>query len=297
MFTQLSRLLLTLALAATTLPALSQAQKFPAKPVRIIVGAPPGTAPDVVLRLLTSRFNDVLGVAGIVDNRPGGGGMIAINAVAGSPSDGHTLLMADTAMYAVGPHQNADNDPLRLLQPVMLAGISPLFFAVSNNSNATNLKDFIAYAKGNPGLPYGSSGQSSAHHLFMELLKARAGLQMNHIPYKGAAGAIAALVSGDVAAVFSANLLFPLAKAGKLRILAVAADRRLAITPDIPTFAEAGFSGFDVSPVTYGVFAPLNSPANFPRIRDNPAFGALRDWHARIAARPAVQRGIAATAP
>ena len=112
-----------------------------------------------------------------------------------------------------------------------------------------------------------------------------------------AAGAIAALVSGDVAAVFSANLLFPLAKAGKPRILAVAADRRLAITPDIPTFAEAGFSGFDVSPVTYGVFAPLNSPANFPRIRDNPAFGALRDWHARIAARPAVQRGIAATAP
>jgi tripartite-type tricarboxylate transporter receptor subunit TctC len=238
----------------------ADAQKFPSKPVRIIVAAPPGTSPDLVARLVASKLSDHLGSPGIVDNRPGGGGIPAANVAISAVADGYTLLMADTGMYAILPHQNPDFDPWKRLVPITLAGTSPLFLAVGAGLNVSSVKELVALAKSKPGLPYGSAGNGGAHHLFMELLKSVAGIDMMHIAYKGAAPAVQALLSGDVAAAFSANILFPLAKAGKLKILAVASDHRLALMPDIPTMSEAGIAAFDAHPLTYGFFAPLGTP-------------------------------------
>lgn len=239
----------------------AHAQKYPSKPVRVMVATPPASSPDLVGRLIASRFSEYMGVPAIVENRPGGGGVPAANMAMAATPDGYSVLMADTGMYAILPHQNASFDLLKSMIPITLAGTSPLFLAVGAGINAASLKELVALAASKPGLPYGSAGNGGAHHLFMELLKSLGGINMTHIPYKGAGPAVQALVSGEVVAAFSANQLFPLAKVGKLKILAIASDHRLSLLPDIPTFAEAGYPGFDVSHLTYGFFAPLNTPA------------------------------------
>ncbi len=259
-------MVLTAVLTAFTVASLlgcgaAQAQKFPSKPIRIVVAAPPGTGPDIAARLVAGKLPEHLGTPGIVDNRPGGGGVPAATVVVSAAPDGYTLLVGDTGMYAILPHQNPAFDPWKSLTPITLAGTTPIFLAVAAGRNVSSVKELMALAKSKPGLPYGSSGNGTVHHFYMELFKSLAGVDMTHIPHKGAAPAVQAVISGDVAAAFAGfNLLFPQAKAGKLKMLAVASEVRSALMPDLPTMAEAGVAGFNINSVTFGYFAPLNTP-------------------------------------
>lgn len=241
--------------------AQAQAQAFPSRPLRILVSAPPGTAPDIVARTVSQKMSENIGRPMVVDNRPGGGGLPAINALAAAPADGYTLLITDTGVYSILPNLNPAVDPLKSLAPIALAATTPLYLGVSATLNAGNLKEFVAVAKSKPGLAYGSGGNGTAHHLFMELLKSLAGVDLNHIPHKGVAPAVQSLLAGDIVATFAGiNLLLPQAKANKLRILGVASDQRSSLMRDIPTIAEAGLPGFDIKPLSKGYFVPLNTP-------------------------------------
>ena len=242
--------------------AWGQGPQFPAKPIRVVVPYPPGGSPDVLARTVAQKLAENIGQQVIVDNRPGAGGIVAADAVINAPPDGYTLLIADSSVTSIAPNLKRDSSfqPLKNLMPVTLAATSPIYLIVNSALNVSSVKDLIALAKAKPGLPYGSSGNGTGHHLAMELLKSLAGIEMTHVPYKGAAQTVPAVVSGDVAAAFAGlNLAAPQAKAGRVKILAVATGRRSALTPDLPTIAEAGVPGFDIS-ITLGFFAPLNTP-------------------------------------
>ncbi len=240
-----------------------KAQGFPSRPIRLIVSAPPGTAPDIVARTVGQKMSENLGRPTIVDNRPGGGGIPAINSVISAAPDGYTLLITDTGVYSILPNINTGVDPLKSLVPISLAATTPLYLGASATLNVSTLQEFIAVAKAKPGLPYGSAGNGTAHHLFMELVKSLAGIDLNHIPHKGVAPAVQSMLTGDIAAAFAGiNLLLPQAKAGKLRILGVASDQRSGLMRDIPTIAEAGLPGFNIKPISKGYFAPLGTPAD-----------------------------------
>jgi tripartite-type tricarboxylate transporter receptor subunit TctC len=241
---------------------LSHAQTFPNKPIKFVVPYPPGGSPDVLARSLGQKISESIGQQVIVDNRPGGGGLIAANIVAGSPADGYTLLVADSSVYSITPNLNkkANFEPLKVLAPISLAATSPIYLVANADIKVSNVKELLAYAKQNPGMPYGSSGNGTAHHLSMELFKSLSGVDMMHIPYKGAAQTVPALLAGDVGIAFTGlNVAATHAKAGKLKILAIAEGKRSALSPEVPTIAESGVPGFDVS-ITLGVFAPANTP-------------------------------------
>ena len=243
------------------------AQGFPSRPIRLIVSAPPGTAPDIVARTVGQKMSENLGRPTIVDNRPGGGGIPAINAAISAAPDGYTLLITDTGVYSILPNINTGVDPLKSLVPISLAATTPLYLGVSATLNVNTLQEFIAVAKAKPGLPYGSAGNGTAHHLFMELMKSLGGIDLNHIPHKGVAPAVKSMLTGEIAAAFAGiNLLLPHAKAGKLRILGVASDQRSGLIRDIPTIAEAGLSGFNIKPISKGYFAPLGTPTDITEL-------------------------------
>jgi tripartite-type tricarboxylate transporter receptor subunit TctC len=249
------------ALALVGLP-LSHAQTFPSKPIRIVVPYPPGGSPDVLARSLGQKMAENIGQQVVIDNRPGGGGLIAANIVAGSAPDGYTLLVADSSVYSITPNLNkkANFDPLKVLAPISLAATSPIYLVANADLKVSNVKELLAYAKQHPGMPYGSSGNGTAHHLSMELFKSLAGVDMMHIPYKGASQTVPALLAGDVGVAFTGlNVAASHAKAGKLKILAIAEGQRSALSPEVPTIAESGVPGFDVS-ITLGAFAPANTP-------------------------------------
>ena len=248
-------------------PLAAAAQGFPNRPIRLIVSAPPGTAPDIVARTVGQKMSENLGRPTIVDNRPGGGGIPAINAVLAAAPDGYTLLITDTGVYSILPNINTGVDPLKSLVPISLAATTPLYLGTSATLNASTLQEFIAVAKAKPGLPYGSAGNGTAHHLFMELVKSLAGIDLNHIPHKGVAPAVQSMLTGEISAAFAGiNLLLPQAKAGKLRILGVASDQRSALMREIPTIAEAGLPGFNIKPISKGYFAPLGTPADITEL-------------------------------
>lgn len=241
---------------------IAQAQTFPSKPIKLVVPYQPGGSPDILARSIGQKMSENLGQQVIVENRPGGGGLIAANVVTSSPSDGYTLLVADSSVYSITPNLNrkANFDPLKVLVPISLAATSPIYLVVNPELKVSSVKDLISLAKQKPGMPYGSSGNGSAHHLSMELLKSLTGSDFTHIPYKGASQTVPALVAGDVGVAFAGlNAATPYAKAGKLKILAVATGQRSSLSPEIPTIDEAGVPGFDIS-ITLGVFAPAGTP-------------------------------------
>ena len=239
-----------------------RAQSFPNKPIRVLITIPPGGSPDVLARTVAQKLAENLGQQVVVDNRPGAGGMVAANAVINAVPDGYTLIMADTALYAVLPHMSSNSafDPLRDLSAVALVATSPIFLVISPSLNVNNVKDFVALAKAKPGMPYASAGNGTAHHLAMELLKSLAGVELSHVPYKGAAQAVPAVIAGDVTAAFAGlNLAQAQAKAGKVKILGIATAQRSALAPDIPSIAEAGVPGFNMS-ISLGYLAPGKTP-------------------------------------
>jgi tripartite-type tricarboxylate transporter receptor subunit TctC len=238
------------------------AQGFPSKPIKVLVPHSVGGSPDSMARIVAQKASEILGQPVIVETRIGAGGMVGTNAVIGSPADGYSLLFADSSAYAITPHmyRNVAFDPLKNLVPIAPAATVPLVLAVHPGLNVSTLNEFLALARSKPDLFYGSSGNGTPHHLGMELLKSLTGIDLKSVPYKGSAQAVLALTSGEISVAFlGLQSALPLAKAGKLKILAVSPNRRLTQVPEIPTIAEAGVPNFELTTVL-GFFAPPKTP-------------------------------------
>lgn len=244
-------------------PVVVHAQSFPSKSIRIIVGFPPGGGTDKLARLLGARLTASLGQTVVVDNRAGAGGVVGTDLVAKSPPDGHTLLVT-TSAYTISASLQAKlpYDPITGLAPVALFATSPSMLVTHPSLPVKSVRELIAFAKANPGkLNYGSSGNGAPYHIATELFKSMTGVDITHVPYKGAGPAVTAVLGGEVTMLF-ANIMtgLPLARSGRMRGLAVTSDARTPIAPDVPTVAEAGVPGYAF--VTwFGVLAPGGTPA------------------------------------
>ena len=237
------------------------AAQYPTKPIRLLVPFPPGGGPDIVGRILAPKLSDALGQTVVVENRVGGNGNVAGEAVARSPADGHTLLLGNDSLFVINPHLYAKMpfDPLKDLAPVASLVSNGFFMAVNPSVPAQTFLEFIEVARrANPPLHYASGGNGSQHHLTMERLKVRAGISMIHIPYKGGAPATTATVAGEVAVMMSGTSTAPQIKAGRLRALAFTGPQRSRILPEVPAIAE--FYPDFVMVQWYGLFAPAGTP-------------------------------------
>ena len=215
---------------------------YPNKPIRIIVGFPPGQATDIVARLLAQKFTDAWGQQMVVDNRPGKGGSIGAALGAKAPPDGYTLILSATAPLATNPnvYTNVGYDPLRDFAPISLVAWLPFILVTNPQTPARNLAEFITLAKAKPGqLNFGSSGNGSTSQLSMELMKTMAGINLVHVPYKGVVAAMTDLIAGQLQAMWDTALfLTPHIKGGKVIALAVSSPKRLAAFPEVPAAAE-----------------------------------------------------------
>ncbi len=234
------------------------AQGFPDRPLRIIVPLPPGGSPDTIARSLAQGLQSVWTQPVVVENRAGGSQNIGADAVAKSAPDGHTWLLAPDNVFAVNPHLGKQAfDPLVDLAPVTLLARIQFLLVVHPSVPAASVQELIAYAKAKPGeLNHGSSGNGSPQHLGAALLQQLAGIRMNHVPYKGAAPALADLLPGRIQVwIGAANTLLPHIKDGKLRLLGSTAPHRFANLGDVPTVAEVGVPGYSLDP-WLGLFVP-----------------------------------------
>lgn len=249
--------------AAAMCPPVS-AQTYPARPIKLIVPFPAGGATDIFARTLSQKMGDRLGQAVVVENRPGAGGTLGSDLAAKAVPDGYTLLLATSSTHAIGPALNArmPYDAERDFTPVAHVGNAPSIMLVPNSASAKTLKDWVAYARQNPGrLNFASSGNGTIVHLTAELFKSQAGLFIVHIPYKGTALAIPDLVSGKIDVMFdSLPTGLPHVKEGRLRALAVTSAKRTAMAPDLPAVAEL-FPGFE-SNTWFGLFGPRGLPSD-----------------------------------
>jgi len=245
------------------LPLLAAADTYPSKPIRFVVPYPAGGPLDTIARLLGQKVSESVKQPVVVDNKPGAGGNIGADAVAKSPADGYTILMGAVATHAINPtlYASIPYDPVRDFIPVTQVASTPNVLVVNPSVPAASVREFIAYAKANPGkLNFGSGSTGSAGHLAGELFKTQAGVEMTHVPYKGAAPAMNDLVGGQIQLMFD-NLASSLGqvKAGRVRALAVTTARRTSLAPDLPTIAESGLPGFDIN-TWFGIFVPANTP-------------------------------------
>jgi tripartite-type tricarboxylate transporter receptor subunit TctC len=240
------------------------AQDFPNHSIRMIVPYAAGGLPDTMTRIVQLRAAEFLGQPIVVENRGGAGGITGSDAVAKSPPDGYTLLVADVGQVAINPYIFAKlpYDPQKDLVPVTLIGTSALFLCLHPSVPANSFKELISYIKQNPGkLNYGSSGTGSIHHLATEALKAALGLDIVHVPYKGTGQAVPALLGGQVGMLYSSlPSIESHLKAGKLKIVAVSTAQRSPEAPEVPTVAELGVPGYNFAP-EIGVLAPAGTPA------------------------------------
>jgi tripartite-type tricarboxylate transporter receptor subunit TctC len=237
------------------------AAQYPTKPIRLLVAFPAGGGPDIVARLLGPKLSETLGQPVIVENRVGSNGNIAAEVVAKSAPDGYTLLLGQDSLFAINPHvySSMPIDPNKELAAIASLVSNGFFIAVHPSLPARTLAEFIDWAKkANPPMHYASGGNGSQHHMTMERLKARAGFEMVHVPYKGGAPATTATVAGEVPAMMSGTSTAPQIRAGKLRALAFSGAKRSSILPDVPTIAET-YPDF-VMVQWYGLFGPVGLP-------------------------------------
>ena len=257
----MKRIVLAVFAAATLTAGPVSAQDYPNKSIRLIVPFAAGGAVGAVARVLSTPLQASLGQSIVIDNRGGAGGIIGMDAVAKSPPDGYTLLLAHSGLtYMPGLYRTLPFDPEKDFEPVITAVTGIYVLAVSNDAPFKTFAEMIAYAKGNPGkLSYGSAGIGSTLHLAAEFLKRAAGINMIHVPYKGAAQATTDLVGGQIQMMFGpAVAILPLAQSGKVRALAVTSLKRSSLMPDLPTVAES-VPGFEVTG-WYGLAAPAGTP-------------------------------------
>jgi tripartite-type tricarboxylate transporter receptor subunit TctC len=261
-FKPIPRLLCAFAALAISCGA-TFAQPFPQKPVKLIVGFPPGGGVDIIARTISQALSDRLGQPVVVENRSGAGGNIAAEQVARAPADGYTLLVSAVSSLAISAslYKAPRYDLLNDLTPVAVVASVPNVLVVHPSVKATNVKEFIAYVKANPGkVNFGSAGSGTTVHFAGELFKSMANIDMVHVPYKGAAPAMADLLGGQVQVMFDfLSAAAPQIKSGKLRALGVTSTTRSPVLPNVPTIAEAGLPGYAVLG-SFGVMAPAGTP-------------------------------------
>jgi len=257
-------LMATLATGALLAPVLGQAQgAYPNKPIHIVVPFPPGGSTDVLARRIGDKLATAWGQPVVVDNRAGAGGTVGADYVAKSAPDGYTLLMGVTGSNAIAQalYAKLPYDVVKDFAPVSMVVSAPLVLAVNTDVKVRTAQEFLALAKSKPGgLSYGSAGNGTSMHLTGEMYKQAAGVSMVHIPYRGSAGMLTDLMSGQIQATFGDVLvLMPQIQAGKLRALAVTSKTRHPMLPDVPTLDEAGLKGFEALS-WQGLFAPAGTP-------------------------------------
>ncbi|MGQ0525108.1 MAG: Bug family tripartite tricarboxylate transporter substrate binding protein [Betaproteobacteria bacterium] len=267
--------------------AMAAAPSYPTRPVRLVVPFAAGGGADSLSRIIAPKLSDALGQTWVVDNRGGAAGNLAAEIVADAAPDGHTVFMGFSTVLTVNPslyklRWNVE----RSFQPVTLLATAQYILVVHPGVKAASLKEFIALARQRAGsLNYASAGVGSPLHLAAELFKKRAGVDMVHLPYKGGGPAAAAVLAGEAQVIFgSVASSMPHVKAGKLRALATTGSKRSKVAPDLPTIAESGFAGFDVSS-WYAFLVPTKTPA--------PVVNRLRDEAIKAVALPDVQQAMA----
>lgn len=250
-------------LLAIALPAGAQSGPWPSKPVRIMVGASAGGGTDIVARMLAERYQAAFGQPFVIENRPGAGNTIAADVAAHAPPDGHTILVATNSAQAIAPHMlKLSFDPLKDLVPVALVMVVPNIVAVSPVVKATTVKDLVAEIRAAPENSYscGSSGIGSTQHLACEAFAMATRTKITHVPYKGSAPALTDLVGGQIQLDFdTTSSAMSFIKSGKVKALAVMTPQRSPQLPDVPTLAEAGIDGVEMS-TWYGLFATAGTP-------------------------------------
>jgi tripartite-type tricarboxylate transporter receptor subunit TctC len=258
---------LLLALTATGGIAKAGAEGYPTKAVKLVVGFAPGGTIDVVARIVADKLGSRLGKPFVVENRSGANGILAATAVAQSDPDGYTIFVSNSSTITLNPtlFRDIKYSPERDFAPITTVISVPLILAVDTTNPQTagikTLADLVALAKSKPGMvTYGSAGNGNITHLAFELLSQKAGIQMLHVPYRGAAAAEVGLLGHEVMVVFDTLSAVQLVNAGKFRALAVSSSERLASLPDVPTIAELGYPGFDVT-FWVGLFVPKATPA------------------------------------
>jgi len=247
--------------ASFALPALAQA--WPARPIKLVVPFPAGSSPDIIARIVAEPLGGALGQSIVVDNRPGAGGNVGTGAVAHAEPDGYTFLFTIQGPLVTAPllSKNLGYDPVKDLTPVTLVATSPNVLVVEPRLGANTLAEFVRFAKEKPGqLNYGSVGNGSASHLAMELFKTRAGIDLLHVPYQGFPQVVNAILAGQVQAGFMVpGIAMGQVRAGKLKALGVTTLGRVASLPELPTFAEQGYPGFEA--ISWqAVLAPAKTP-------------------------------------
>jgi tripartite-type tricarboxylate transporter receptor subunit TctC len=274
-------------LAVLALPALTRgahAQSFPDQPVRLIVPFPAGGPADIIARLISRVMGERLGRPIVVESRSGAGGAIGVDAVAKARPDGHMLVLASSGAIVILPHlqPNLAYDPLRDLTPITQVLGVPQIVSVAPQLGVRSLGDLIAMARTRPGqLAFGSAGIGSSLHMAGELLKIRTGIDITHVPYRGAAPAVTDLIAGRIQILMAdAPALIGQVRAGALPALAVTSAERLGILPDVPTAVEAGVPGM-VSETWYGLLGPANTPPDRVAILLAAVTAALEDGETR----------------
>ncbi|MEF7612610.1 tripartite tricarboxylate transporter substrate binding protein [Aquincola sp. MAHUQ-54] len=253
-----------LALLASAVPLAAAAQGFPDRQLKLVVGFPPGTGPDIVARTVGQKLGDTLKQTLVVDNRAGAGGQIAAQAVAKSPADGYTLLLGEVGSISIAPatYSKLPYDPAKELMPVTEVVRSDFILVVPAQSAAKDVKGFVGTAAGRPDrVNFATFGAGTPGHFGAEVFAEQGGFKIEPVHYRATGDAITALVSGDVQAAFvTTALAVPQVKAGKLRALATTAQARSPLLPEVPTFAESGLPKVDFS-AWFALFAPAGTPA------------------------------------
>jgi tripartite-type tricarboxylate transporter receptor subunit TctC len=282
---QLAGLIMT-AVALLAIPGPGQGQAYPTKPIRLVIPFSPGGAADVPGRIIGQHLSKSLGQQVLADNRPGAGGGIGAEVVAKAAPDGYTLLMiSNTHVISRSLYKKQSYDLFRDLSPVMQIGAAPNVLVVHPSLPAQNVKQLVALAKAKPGaIDYASSGNGSAQHLFAALFTSLAGIQMNHVPYKGSAQATVDLIAGHIqVSVPGINNVIAHVKSGRLRALGVTGTQRSEEMPDVPTIAEAGVPGYEAI-LWLGIMAPAGTPRDI--------VARLNSEITRILQQPDVRQGF-----
>ncbi len=269
----------------TVTPAITFAQTFPSKPIRYIVPFPAGGGTDIVARALAPKLMELSGIQIVIDNRGGGGTVVGADLAAHSPADGYTIFMGTNTSHAINPNLpvKLPYDAVRDFQPITRIALIPYMVTVHPSLPVKSVKEFVALAKARPDqLNFASSGNGTPGHLAGLMLNDVAGITMTHVPYKGAAPALTAMVSGETQLTFSSlTSTLPQVKSGRLRVIAMSSAKRSPLMPSLPTVAEAGYPGFEAI-TWYGLFLPAGAPAaittklntEFVKVLNNPDFKA-----------------------
>lgn len=257
----LSLALLVLAIGFT--PGIANARDYPSKPIRVIVAFSPGGSADFTARNVGQELSELFGQSVVVDNRAGASGIIGVEIASRAAPDGYTLVEATMTTHGIGPnlYSKLPYDPIKSFEPIVLMVRIPLVMFAHTSVTATNLKEVVTLLKADPAkYRYASAGNGSPPHLAAELFKLKAGVDLLHVPYKGTGVAVPDVVAGQVHVMIDGPPPFlGHVKAGRLRALAVANEKRLAQLPDVPTFAESGYSGMEAG-LWYGMLAPKGTP-------------------------------------